>query len=62
MAGIILFSLATGALALAPDGGWWYIALLRLLVGAGVAGVAVIAVRWRSSSRPRVSARWWSAS
>jgi putative MFS transporter len=42
--GILLFSLATGALALAPDGGWWYIALLRLLVGAGVAGVAVIAV------------------
>ena len=44
MAGIIMFSLATGALALAPDGGWWYIAILRLFVGAGVAGVAVIAV------------------
>jgi len=44
MAGILIFSLATGALALAPDGGWWYIAALRLLVGAGVAGVAVIAV------------------
>ena len=29
MAGILMFSLATGALALAPDGGWWYIALLR---------------------------------
>ena len=44
MAGIMLFSLATGALALAPDGGWWYVAALRVLVGAGVAGVAVIAV------------------
>jgi putative MFS transporter len=44
MAGILTFSLATGALALAPDGGWWYIAALRLIVGAGVAGVAVIAV------------------
>ena len=44
MAGILTFSLATGALALAPDGGWWYIAALRLVVGAGVAGVAVIAV------------------
>ena len=44
MAGILMFSLATGALALAPDGGWWYIAALRLVVGAGVAGVAVIAV------------------
>jgi putative MFS transporter len=44
MAGILLFSISTGVLALAPDGGWWYIAALRLLVGAGVAGVAVIAV------------------
>jgi len=44
MAGIVTFSLATGALALAPEGGWWYIAALRLVVGAGVAGVAVIAV------------------
>lgn len=44
IAGILMFSLATGALALAPDGGWWYIAALRLVVGAGVAGVAVIAV------------------
>ena len=35
MAGIVMFSLATGALALAPDGGWWYIAALRLIVGAG---------------------------
>jgi putative MFS transporter len=42
--GILTFSLATGALAAAPDGGWWYLAALRLVVGAGVAGVAVIAV------------------
>jgi putative MFS transporter len=42
--GIVTFSLATGALALAPDGGWWYLALLRLVVGAGVAGVAVVAL------------------
>ena len=42
--GIVTFSVATGALALAPDGGWWYLALLRLVVGAGVAGVAVVAL------------------
>ena len=42
--GILTFSLATGALAFAPDGGWWYVALLRLVVGAGVAGVAVVAL------------------
>jgi putative MFS transporter len=44
IAGILTFSFATGALAAAPDGGWWYLALLRFVVGAGVAGVAVIAV------------------
>jgi MFS transporter, putative metabolite:H+ symporter len=44
IAGILTFSIATGLLALAPDDGWWYLALLRIVVGAGVAGVAVIAV------------------
>ena len=44
MAGILIFSLATGASRWRPTDGWWYIALLRLVVGAGVAGVAVIAV------------------
>lgn len=44
IAGILTFSIATGLLALAPEDGWWYLALLRLVVGAGVAGVAVIAV------------------
>jgi putative MFS transporter len=42
--GILTFSIATGLLALAPDDGWWYLALGRIVVGAGVAGVAVIAV------------------
>jgi len=44
IAGILTFSLATGALAAAPNDGWWYLAALRFVVGAGVAGVAVIAV------------------
>ncbi len=44
MAGILTFSIATGLLALAPEDGWWYLALGRVIVGAGVAGVAVIAV------------------
>jgi putative MFS transporter len=42
--GILAFSLATGAMAAAPDGGWWYLTFFRLIVGAGVAGVAVVAV------------------
>jgi putative MFS transporter len=44
IAGILTFSIATGLLALAPEDGWWYLALMRVVVGAGVAGVAVIAV------------------
>src|SRR5918999_4484780 len=44
IAGILTFSIATGLLALAPDDGWWFLALGRVIVGAGVAGVAVIAV------------------
>jgi putative MFS transporter len=43
-AGILTFSLATGVMAAAPDDGWWFLALFRVIVGAGVAGVAVIAV------------------
>jgi putative MFS transporter len=42
--GVLTFSIATGLLALAPEDGWWYLALGRVIVGAGVAGVAVIAV------------------
>jgi putative MFS transporter len=42
--GILTFSIATGVLSLAPDDGWWFLALGRVVVGAGVAGVAVIAV------------------
>jgi putative MFS transporter len=42
--GILTFSLGTGALALAPADGWWYMAAIRFVVGAGVAGVAVIAI------------------
>src|SRR5215210_8223964 len=44
IAGLTIFSLGTGVMALAPDEGWWFIAIFRFVVGAGVAGVAVIAV------------------
>src|SRR3712207_3456046 len=43
MWGILTFSIATGLLALAPEDGWWYLALGRIVVGAGVAGVAAVA-------------------
>lgn len=44
IAGLLIFSVGTGTMALAPDDGWWFIAIFRFIVGAGVAGVAVIAV------------------
>ncbi len=44
IAGLTIFSLGTGIMALAPDNGWWFIAIFRFIVGAGVAGVAVVAV------------------
>lgn len=44
IAGLTIFSLGTGAMALAPDEGWWFVAIFRFIVGAGVAGVAVIAL------------------
>lgn len=44
IAGLTTFSLGTGAMALAPEDGWWFITILRFIVGAGVAGVAVVAI------------------
>ena len=44
IAGLLIFSLGTGAMALSPEEGWWFIAIFRFIVGMGVAGVAVIAV------------------
>src|SRR5580693_6609412 len=36
---VLNFSLATGAMALTPHGGWIYLAVCRLIVGAGVTGL-----------------------
>jgi putative MFS transporter len=44
IAGVVIFSLGTGACALAPEGGWWYLAALRFVIGVGVGGVAAVAV------------------
>lgn len=42
--GIVLFSVPTGVLALAPDDGWWFVSIFRFIVGMGVGGVAAVAV------------------
>lgn len=39
---ILMFSLATGAMALTPDRGWAYLAAMRFIVGFGVVGVASV--------------------
>jgi putative MFS transporter len=44
IAGLLIFSLGTGVMALSPDDAWWFITIFRFVVGMGVAGVAVIAV------------------
>jgi putative MFS transporter len=41
---ILMFSLATGAMAVAPDGAWVYLAVMRLFVGFGVAGMASVSL------------------
>jgi MFS transporter, putative metabolite:H+ symporter len=39
IATVLNFSLATGAMAVTPDGAWLYLAICRLLVGLGVTGL-----------------------
>jgi MFS transporter, putative metabolite:H+ symporter len=39
VATVLIFSLATGALALTPENGWIYLTMFRLLVGFGVGGL-----------------------
>lgn len=44
MTTILIFSLATGALATVPEGGWLLFGLLRFIVGLGVGGLIVVDV------------------
>ena len=39
---ILTFSLATGAMALTPEGGWVYLTVMRFIVGFGAVGVATV--------------------
>jgi MFS transporter, putative metabolite:H+ symporter len=39
---ILILSLATGAMALTPEGGWLYLTVMRFIVGFGVVGVAAV--------------------
>jgi hypothetical protein len=39
---VLIFSLATGAMALTRDRGWVYLTVMRFIVGVGVVGVAAV--------------------
>jgi MFS transporter, putative metabolite:H+ symporter len=41
---ILMLSLATGAMAFTPEGGWLYLTVMRFIVGFGVVGVAAVDV------------------
>lgn len=41
---VLVFALATGALALTPEGGWVYLAAFRLLIGVSVGGLYSVLV------------------
>ncbi|WP_330230355.1 MFS transporter [Nocardia sp. NBC_00508] len=39
---VVTFSVATGAMALVPEGGWLFLSLLRFVVGCGVGGLYAV--------------------
>lgn len=42
LATVVVFSVATGLSAAVPEGNWWLLALLRVVVGFGVGGLPVV--------------------
>ncbi len=59
IATVLTFSLATGALALVPEGGWILLGLLRFVVGFGVGVFTASISRWSRSSYRHRSADFW---
>ena len=57
---ILMFSLATGAMALTPDHGWLYLAVMRFIVGFGVVGVAAVDMPLLQEFMPAAKRGWIS--
>lgn len=57
---ILMFSLATGAMALTPDRGWAYLAVMRFIVGFGVVGVAAVDMPLLQEFVPAAKRGWIS--
>ena len=54
---VLNFSLATGAMALTPNGAWMYLAICRLIVGLGVTGLYSVDITMVQEFVPCVQAR-----
>src|SRR5215469_284984 len=57
---VLTFSLATGLMALAPERGWIFLALMRFVVGFGVAGVAAVDLPLLQEFMPAAKRGWIS--
>jgi MFS transporter, putative metabolite:H+ symporter len=57
---VLMFSLATGAMALTPEGGWVYLAAMRFIVGVGVVGVAAVDMPLLQEFVPAAKRGWIS--
>src|SRR3984957_15334363 len=57
---ILMLSLATGAMALTPEGGWIYLAVMRFIVGFGVVGVAAVDIPLLQEFVPASKRGWIS--
>jgi MFS transporter, putative metabolite:H+ symporter len=57
---ILMFSLATGAMALTPERGWVYLAVMRFIVGFGVVGVAAVDMPLLQEFLPAAKRGWIS--
>ncbi|MBV8935641.1 MAG: MFS transporter [Alphaproteobacteria bacterium] len=57
---ILMFSLATGAMALTPERSWAYLAVMRFIVGFGVVGVASVDMPLLQEFVPATKRGWIS--
>src|ERR1700720_1421205 len=58
IATVLNFSLATGAMALTPHGGWIYLVICRLLVGLGVTGLYSVDITLVQEYVPAAKRGW----
>jgi MFS transporter, putative metabolite:H+ symporter len=60
IAAILNVSLATGAMALTPSGGWWYLVFCRFIVGFGVTGLYSVDITLMQEFSPSSKRGWFT--